>query len=59
MTDIFRIAFIMSGFWNLIDSINTYIATIYQRYTQQWDIVQLKRKNGVRFEEYADIYSRM
>jgi len=28
-------------------------------YTQQWDIVQLRRKNGARFEEYADIYSRM
>jgi transglutaminase/protease-like cytokinesis protein 3 len=32
---------------------------VTKRYTQQWDIVQLRRKNDARFEEYADIYSRM
>ena len=32
---------------------------VTKRYTQQWDIVQLRRKNGARFEEYADIYSRI
>jgi hypothetical protein len=33
---------------------------VTKKYTQQWDIVQLRRKNGARSEkEYADIYSRI
>jgi peptide-N4-(N-acetyl-beta-glucosaminyl)asparagine amidase len=33
---------------------------ITKRYTQQWDLVQQRRKNSARSaKEYADIYSRI
>jgi hypothetical protein len=35
---------------------------VTQSYTQQWDIVQLRRKrykNNTKAEEYADMYSRI